>query len=167
LSRKPKRRRWQKGGRDEYGFLCSSVPGNSFRTFAIVTRCPCADLASREGAVTQAIIIPFIKKVQDLKRTDPLERIINIDETNWRTVETGLKTWVVKGAESVHCNVDNDDKAGGTVIAAVEAAGTKLPLARAKRKDVRRDIHCHRKSGGSIPNRDGRRRTSCAGIFGI
>jgi hypothetical protein len=82
----------------------------------------------RRGAVTDEIILHFIKKVEDLKRAYPLERIINIDETNWRTVEAGFKTWGVKGAESVHCNADNDDKEGVRVIAAVDAAGRKLPL---------------------------------------
>jgi hypothetical protein len=37
-------------------------------------------------------------------------------------------TWAHKGVESVQCHIDNDDKQGVTVIAAVDATGGKLPL---------------------------------------
>jgi hypothetical protein len=72
----------------------------------------------------------FIAKVKWLKESGkyPRDRIINIDETNWRTVASGFLTWGLKGAESVQCNIDNDDKEGVTVIAAINAEGQKLPL---------------------------------------
>jgi hypothetical protein len=70
----------------------------------------------------------FIERVRTLMGQYPLERVINIDETNWRTVSAGFLTWAMKGAESVNCMVDNDDKEGVTVIAAIIAVGEKLPL---------------------------------------
>jgi hypothetical protein len=37
-------------------------------------------------------------------------------------------TWAHTSTESVQCQIDNDEKEGVTVIAAVDAAGGKLPL---------------------------------------
>jgi hypothetical protein len=58
----------------------------------------------------------------------PLIEIINMDETHWKAVAEGFLTWAEKGAESVPCSISNDEKEGVTVIAAVNAAGNKLPL---------------------------------------
>jgi hypothetical protein len=52
----------------------------------------------------------------------PPERIINLDETNWRSVSPGFWT----GTESVCCGTEKDEKKRVTVIASVDAAGTKL-----------------------------------------
>jgi hypothetical protein len=58
----------------------------------------------------------------------PRNRIVNLDETNRRTVAAGICTWATKGSESVSCTVQNSKKEGITVLAAVHALGTKLPL---------------------------------------
>jgi hypothetical protein len=58
----------------------------------------------------------------------PPERIINIDETNWRSVSPGFWTWATTGTESVCCRIENDEKEGIAVIASVDAAGAKLRL---------------------------------------
>jgi hypothetical protein len=56
------------------------------------------------------------------------DRVVNVDETNWRVVAAGFLTWANKGSESVNCQIDNNDNEGVTVIAAVDAAGGTLPL---------------------------------------
>jgi hypothetical protein len=53
---------------------------------------------------------------------------VNVDETNWRVVAAGFLTWATKGSQSVHCQIDNNDKEGVIVIAAIDPAGNKLPL---------------------------------------
>jgi hypothetical protein len=78
--------------------------------------------------VTEGEIQAFILRVQTLMAEFPPNRLVNIDETNWRTVAPGTLTWAEKGAESVHCYVQNDEKEGVTVIAGITAAGEKLPL---------------------------------------
>jgi hypothetical protein len=82
----------------------------------------------RRPTTTDAQVRAFVENVKELMRIVPAERIMNIDETNWRPVAAGFKTWAPTGAESVHCIVDNDDKQGVTVIAAISAAEEKLPL---------------------------------------
>jgi hypothetical protein len=70
----------------------------------------------------------FIPQVQSCLQNYPRDRIINIDETNWRTVAGGFMTWAHTSTESVQCQIDNDEKEGVTVIAAVDAAGGKIAL---------------------------------------
>jgi hypothetical protein len=82
----------------------------------------------RRPTVNEEQAQEFIRKVQGLLKKYPADRIINVDETNWRTVASGFLTWGLKGADSVQCNIDNDDKEGVTVIGAINAAGEKLPL---------------------------------------
>jgi hypothetical protein len=67
-------------------------------------------------------------RVHQLLQWYPSEKIVNIDETNWKTVAAGFLTWAPVGAESVNCTVDNDQKFGVTAIAAITADGRKLPL---------------------------------------
>lgn len=70
----------------------------------------------------------FVLRMQELLRQVSPDRVINVDETNWRSVAGGIWTWAATGTESVSCCVGNDEKEGITVIAAIDAAGTKLPL---------------------------------------
>jgi hypothetical protein len=58
----------------------------------------------------------------------PRNRIINIDETDWRTVATGFLAGPATGAESATCHIEDDEKAGIPVMAAMTAGGGKLPL---------------------------------------
>jgi hypothetical protein len=82
----------------------------------------------RRPKVTEEQIESFVTQVQKLLERYPGDRIINIDETNWRTVAQGFLTWAETGVESVSCQLEDDEKAGVTVIAGITAAGTKLPL---------------------------------------
>jgi hypothetical protein len=70
----------------------------------------------------------FVLHMQEVLNKIPHDRIINIDETNWRSVAGGIWTWATTGSESVSCLVEQNEKEGITVIAAIDAAGTKLPL---------------------------------------
>jgi hypothetical protein len=58
----------------------------------------------------------------------PLTEIINMDETHCKAVAAGFLTWAEKRAESVPCDISNDEKERVTVIAAIDAAGNKVPL---------------------------------------
>jgi hypothetical protein len=80
----------------------------------------------RRPKATQDDIDQFIAEVQVLLDEYHRNRIINIDETNWKTVPGAFMTWVKKGAESVQCQIANDDKEGVTLIAAIDANGGKL-----------------------------------------
>jgi hypothetical protein len=66
--------------------------------------------------------------VKNLILEYPPERIINIDETNCRSVLPGFWTWATAGTESVCCRIESDEKDRITVIAGVDAAGAKLPF---------------------------------------
>jgi hypothetical protein len=54
--------------------------------------------------------------------------IINMDETSWKQVNNGKFTIAEKGAEAVNCYFRGDPKTCLTAIAAIDAAGGKLPL---------------------------------------
>jgi hypothetical protein len=62
-----------------------------------------------------------------LSRTRP-ERVINMDETSWKQINNGFVTIAEKGAETVECFFSGDPKTCLTAVAAVDAAGGKLPL---------------------------------------
>jgi hypothetical protein len=64
--------------------------------------------------------------VHEIMRRRPRDRIVIVDETNWRAVAAGFLTWVTKGSESVSCQIDSN-KEGVTVIAANETTGNKPP----------------------------------------
>jgi hypothetical protein len=63
----------------------------------------------------------FVAKRRQLIRDHRRKRIVNIDAPNWRRIAAGFKTWAATGAELIHCTVDNDDKQGVTLIAAITA----------------------------------------------
>jgi hypothetical protein len=70
----------------------------------------------------------FIETAKSQMQHYPPERVINVDETHWKIVAGGFLTWGIRGAESIPCILENDAKAGVTVIAGITAAGEKLPL---------------------------------------
>jgi hypothetical protein len=70
----------------------------------------------------------FIKRVHETMDRSPWNRVLNVDKTNWKVVSAGFLTWATKGAQSVNCQIDNHDKEGVTVIAAIDAARNNLPL---------------------------------------
>jgi hypothetical protein len=90
----------------------------SLRRPALKRRCA-APLETQEA---------FIQRVQGLISRYPHDRILNVDETNWRSVSPGFWTWATTGAPSVSCVIENNEKEGVTAIASVDAAGMKLPL---------------------------------------
>ena len=82
----------------------------------------------RRPTVTQERMDAFMAHIRERFAYYPADRILNMDETHWKAVAAGFLTWAVKGAESVTCHLYNDEKEGVTVIAAITAAGDKLPL---------------------------------------
>jgi hypothetical protein len=70
----------------------------------------------------------FIRRVHQLPEVFPHDRVINIDENNWRVVAAGVWTWVDTGSEAVSCIIDENGKGAIMVVAGIDSAGTKLPL---------------------------------------
>jgi hypothetical protein len=48
--------------------------------------------------------------------------MINIEETNWRSLAGGIWTWTMTGSESGSCFVEQSEKEGITVLAAIDGA---------------------------------------------
>jgi hypothetical protein len=111
------------------GLLMFKAPRHfvsDFRTrHAISLRCPAL---KRRPAVDPAAVGAFIKKMSEILMDYPADRVINIDETQWKLVNGSVKAWGPRGAESVRVTVDDDAKDGVIAIGAVDAAGGKLPL---------------------------------------
>jgi hypothetical protein len=61
--------------------------------------------------------------VGDILMDYPADRVINIDETQWKLVNGSFKAWATRGAESVRVPVNDHAKDGVTAIGAVDAAG--------------------------------------------
>jgi hypothetical protein len=78
--------------------------------------------------VNEETVTAFISLVGDLLDHVPAERILNLDETNWKSISAGFLTWARAGPESVPCVISNDEKEGTTAIAAADARGKELPL---------------------------------------
>jgi hypothetical protein len=66
--------------------------------------------------------------VQLLRDVPDHDRIINADESCWQVYPTALKTWAPTGSQNVQLAVNGNDKDSFTVMAAITAARTKLPL---------------------------------------
>jgi hypothetical protein len=81
----------------------------------------------RRPKATEADMQEFIIQVHSYLQRYPRERIINIDETNWKTVAGRFLTGAHTSTESVQCQIQNDEKEGVTVIAAVGAEGENYP----------------------------------------
>jgi hypothetical protein len=56
------------------------------------------------------------------------QRIINVDELCWWVHPDGLQTWAATGSENIHLVIHGSEKDSFTVVAAITAARTKLPL---------------------------------------
>jgi hypothetical protein len=70
----------------------------------------------------------FLANLEAIFDTYPPDRILNADETSWKLINNRMVTVAECGAEGVTCEFDGDVKACMTVIAAIDAAGSKLPL---------------------------------------
>jgi hypothetical protein len=68
------------------------------------------------------------KLVQLLSDVNDHSRIINADESCWRVYAGGLKTWAPIGSQNVYLLVNGNEKNSFTMMAAIIAARTKLPL---------------------------------------
>jgi hypothetical protein len=53
---------------------------------------------------------------------------VNVDESCWRVYPHALQTWAPTGAQNISLAVDRNEKDSFTVVAAITAARTKLPL---------------------------------------
>lgn len=82
----------------------------------------------RRPDVDKEAIERWIATVSELSRNVSLARIVKADETCWRILSTGLTTWAKKGSENIAICTADDEKKAITVMAAITAAGTKLPL---------------------------------------
>jgi hypothetical protein len=79
-------------------------------------------------AATREMQEAFLQWVQTLLREYPHGRIINIHETNWRSVSPGFETWATTRTASFSVQIANDHNEGITAIAGVAATWMKLPL---------------------------------------
>jgi hypothetical protein len=57
-----------------------------------------------------------------------LERIVNMSKTSWKLLNTGFLTVADRGSETVDCLFPRDPKMCLTAIAAIDAAGGKVPI---------------------------------------
>ena len=70
----------------------------------------------------------FLARIRTLWRTVPRRDIINADETAFVLYVTGFYRWARKGTEAVQIPTYGDEKLSYTVMVAVTAALTKLPI---------------------------------------
>lgn len=70
----------------------------------------------------------WILKIKELLKREDRRRIINIDETAWVLFPKGILTWAERGAEDVSFYAQGDPKESVTVLAAITADNTRLPL---------------------------------------
>jgi hypothetical protein len=82
----------------------------------------------RRPSVDADALNRFVERVREILVRYPPDRVINIDETNWKVVNGGFRTWAPRGREAVRCRTEDDEKAGVPAIGAIDAAGRKLPL---------------------------------------
>jgi hypothetical protein len=82
----------------------------------------------RRCPVTKEKQEEFIHRVQQLREAFPHDRVINIDEANWRVVAARFWTWADTRSEATSRIFDEDGKKEITVVAEIGAAGAKLLL---------------------------------------
>ena len=70
----------------------------------------------------------FVADIEDVFANNNRHYIINIDETGWEVVPGNIRVWHMVGADHVVRYVNSNDKEKVTVVAAIAADGTKLPL---------------------------------------
>jgi hypothetical protein len=66
--------------------------------------------------------------MQELLAEMPRNHIINIDENNWLSMAGGIWTYAATECGSAWDAVDKDERKGVIVMAAIPAAGNKLPF---------------------------------------
>ncbi|KAH0800446.1 DDE superfamily endonuclease containing protein [Histomonas meleagridis] len=70
----------------------------------------------------------FIEKIRNLLETTDRSRIVNADETSWKSFPGEILTWSEKGSDNVKVFFEGNPKQSVTVLAGIKADGTKLPL---------------------------------------
>jgi hypothetical protein len=73
-------------------------------------------------------IAEWIKHVTTSLLENPLERVINCDETMWCVLPNGLLTWASVGGDGVSVHVNTREKESITALACITAAHDRLPL---------------------------------------
>jgi hypothetical protein len=83
----------------------------------------------RHPHVTQENGEAWIQRLAELLRDVPDHtRIINVDESCWRVYPDALRTWAARASQNVSVCVNGNEKDSFTVVAAITAVRTKLPL---------------------------------------
>ena len=70
----------------------------------------------------------FYERMDVVFAGTPRDRIINMDETCWHFLQAGGTTIAERGAESVSCVFNVDEKKAITAICSIDAAGNTLPI---------------------------------------
>jgi hypothetical protein len=84
--------------------------------------------AKRRPHTEPAAVSGFLARMETIRQRYPLDHIVNMDETNWKLLNHGFVTIANRGSETVDCFFDGDPKMCLTAIAAIDAAGGKLPI---------------------------------------
>jgi hypothetical protein len=66
----------------------------------------------RRPTRTPEEIEAFRQKSSGFLQQYPANRVINMDDTNWKMVANGYGAWSKKGTESLNCYIGNDVKEG-------------------------------------------------------
>jgi hypothetical protein len=74
------------------------------------------------------VLAQFLTNMEIAVQQYPRDRIVNTDETSWKIVNNRMITVAERGSDDVSCVFDGDVKGCVTVMASIDAAGTKLPL---------------------------------------
>jgi hypothetical protein len=103
------------------GFIADFKLRNGFSSrLAHLKRRPAISDSDRSEWVQTMIIL--------LSEVGDHSRITNVDETPWRVYPTGLRTWTQRGGENIALRIGGREQDCFTVVAAITAARTKLPL---------------------------------------
>ena len=70
----------------------------------------------------------FVEAVKLVLDKVPKQYVLNCDETFWRSVPGDIRTWGVKGSDTIKISVEADEKEGVTVLACIGADCTKHPM---------------------------------------
>ena len=82
----------------------------------------------RRPVVNDDDIRKWRRKIKNIMNTVPKDRIVNVDETAWLFYPRGLLTWANKGSSNVSISIEGSEKDNITVLCAITASGTKLPM---------------------------------------
>jgi hypothetical protein len=75
-----------------------------------------------------AYLAEFLTRIELAGAQFPRDRILNVDETSWKSVNNRMVTVAKCGSDNVACEFEGDVKGCLTVIAAIDATENRLPL---------------------------------------